>query len=157
MADEKKDEEMHGQTGEEHKDGEGHGFHGKHFGKDFHFNFKFDKLNNLKAMGKELRSFIHESISGGRVNVIMVRVQDEVLEDIDSLLSADIFKSRSEAAAFLIGKGLEATKELFGMVMEKTAKIEELRAEIRDVLGMTDKVEEEIPTPENEDKTAAEE
>ncbi|MDZ7815650.1 MAG: hypothetical protein U5N86_06510 [Planctomycetota bacterium] len=88
-------------------------------------------LTVLKNIGKEFRAFIRSTISSGRANVLMVRVEDETLSSIDALVEADLFRSRSEAAAFLISKGLDATTDIFTKVMEKTAQIENLRRDPR--------------------------
>lgn len=102
-------------------------------------------LKDLKSIGRDVKEFIRSTIASGRVNVLMVRVGDDVQESIDALVKNDLFRSRSEAAAFLIGKGLEATSDLFAKVKEKTAEIEKLRNDIRDILGVAP---EEQPEPE---------
>ncbi len=111
-----------------------------------HINIEGLKDINLKAIGRDVREFIRSTIASGRVNVLMVRVSDDLLESIDALVKSDLFRSRSEAAAFLLGKGVEATNDLFSKVKEKTAEIEKLRSEIRDILGVT-----EEPKPETEE------
>lgn len=108
---------------------------------DFKLNSEFFEqldLSALKNIGKEFRAFIRSTMSSGRANVLMVRVEDETVSSIDALVEADLFRSRSEAAAFLIAKGLDATTDIFTKVMEKTAQIENLRSEIRDILGVDD-------------------
>ncbi|UCH32292.1 MAG: hypothetical protein JSV05_02630 [Candidatus Bathyarchaeota archaeon] len=64
---------------------------------------------------------------GGRTNVVMTRLNDEDLKQIDGLVEVDAFKTRSEAAAFFIKEGLKARKDLFQKVMPTVDKIRELK------------------------------
>jgi hypothetical protein len=70
----------------------------------------------------------------GRSNVVMVRINDDALAYLDMLTEADITKSRSESAAYLINEGMKANQELFGRIREVTEKIETLKAQLRDVV-----------------------
>ncbi|MFY9570930.1 MAG: hypothetical protein WAV20_05990, partial [Blastocatellia bacterium] len=47
-----------------------------------------------------------ESALSARDHVVMVRVNDDSLRSLDALVQTGIFKSRSEAAAFLISEGV---------------------------------------------------
>ncbi len=66
-----------------------------------------------------------------RVNVVMVRVNDESLAYLDMLVEADVTRSRSESAAFLINEGIKANQELFNRIREITDQIAELKAQLR--------------------------
>lgn len=67
----------------------------------------------------------------GRDRVVMVRVNAECLAKIDQLVDAGIFKSRSESAAYLIARGIDADAVLFGKLAEKVAEINRLRGELK--------------------------
>lgn len=67
----------------------------------------------------------------GRGNVVMVRVNDETLEHLDMLVEAELARSRSEAAALLIGEGVKANQQLFGRIREITDQISALRDQLR--------------------------
>jgi len=71
----------------------------------------------------------------GRCNVVMTRLNDDDLEQIDSLVEVDVFKSRSEAAAFFIKEGMQARKDLFQKVMSTVEKIRELKEQAKKSLG----------------------
>jgi len=64
---------------------------------------------------------------GDRGNVIMTRLDDSDLKQIDALVEVEAFKSRSEAAAFFIKQGIQARKDLFEKVMPTVEKIRELK------------------------------
>ena len=49
----------------------------------------------------------------GRSNVVMTRLNDKDLEQIDALVEVEVFKSRSEAAAFFIKEGMQTRNDLF--------------------------------------------
>ena len=75
-----------------------------------------------KALGNALQD---------RGNVVMVRVNDDSLHYLDMLVEADITKSRSESAAFLINEGIKANETLFNKIREITDQISELKAQLR--------------------------
>lgn len=68
---------------------------------------------------------------GDRGNVVMTRLVDTDLKQIDALVEVEAFKSRSEAAAFFIKEGIQARKDLFGKVMPTVNKIRELKEQAK--------------------------
>ena len=76
----------------------------------------------LMRLGKEL---------GDRSNVVMTRLNDDDLKQIDALVEVDAFKSRSEATAFFIKEGMQARKDLFQKVMPTVEKIKELKEQAK--------------------------
>jgi hypothetical protein len=46
-------------------------------------------------------------------------------------VSAGVFRSRSEAAAFLVEEGIKAQSALFQRIQDKLTEIEKLRSELR--------------------------
>ncbi len=73
-----------------------------------------------------------ESALSARDHVVMVRVNDDSLHKLDALVQSGIFKSRSEAAAFLISEGVKAQEPLFDRIEEKIREITRLRSELKD-------------------------
>ncbi len=69
----------------------------------------------------------------GRGNVVMVRLSDDALAQIDQLVEATLFSSRSEATAYLIGAGIESQKELFDRLSTHTKEIRRLKEQLRKV------------------------
>jgi len=67
----------------------------------------------------------------GRSNVVMTRLNDENLKQIDALVEVEAFKSRSEAAAFFIKEGIQARKDLFQKVMPTVEKIRALKEQAK--------------------------
>jgi hypothetical protein len=78
--------------------------------------------NFVQALGDALQA---------RGNVVMVRVNDKALEHLDMLVEADVTKSRSESAAFLISAGVKANADLFSRIGAITQQISELREQLR--------------------------
>lgn len=70
-----------------------------------------------------------------RTNVVMVRVNDETLRYLDMLVEAEICKSRSESAAFLIAEGIKANTALYERISEVTQQIAELRRQLREIVS----------------------
>lgn len=66
-----------------------------------------------------------------RDTTALVRLSDASSDSIDTLVSAGIFKSRSEAASFLIDEGIKAQSSLFQQIQDKISEIEKLREELR--------------------------
>jgi hypothetical protein len=67
---------------------------------------------------------------------VMVRVNDDALKHLDMLVEADITKSRSESAAFLITEGVKDNQELFEKIGNITDQIAELRAQLRETVTL---------------------
>ena len=86
-------------------------------------------LSDVPELQNLLGRFVDKASSRG--NVVMARLTDEALARIDQLVEATIFSSRSEAAAFLIGVGIESQKELFDRLRAHTDQIRELKEQLR--------------------------
>ncbi len=61
----------------------------------------------------------------------MVRLGDAAVTALDQLVEAGLFGSRSEAAAFLLGAGIEAQRELFARVGRHSAEIKRIRQSLK--------------------------
>lgn len=75
-----------------------------------------------------------ESALAARDHVVMVRVNEDSLKSLDALVQSGIFKSRSEAAAFLISEGVKAQAALFERISQRIAEIERLRSELKGIV-----------------------
>ena len=71
----------------------------------------------------------------GRSNVVMTRLNDEDLRQIDALVEVEVFKSRSEATAFFIKEGIQSRKDLFQRVLPTVDKIRDLKDEAKRLLS----------------------
>ena len=80
-------------------------------------------------LGKALGSALQD-----RTNVVMVRVNSDSLDYLDMLVEADVTKSRSESAAFLINEGIKANQALFSKIREITDQIAYLKAQLRETV-----------------------
>jgi Arc/MetJ-type ribon-helix-helix transcriptional regulator len=76
-----------------------------------------------------------ESALSARDHVVMVRVNDDSLKRLDALVQSGIFKSRSEAAAFLISEGIRAQAPLFERISERISEIERLQSELKSIVN----------------------
>jgi Arc/MetJ-type ribon-helix-helix transcriptional regulator len=84
--------------------------------------------------GKALKDLLGQFNHGdGRGNVVMARIGDDALARIDQLVEADLFSSRSECAAFLIGAGIASQKELFDRLSAHSEEIRKLKEQLRQV------------------------
>ncbi len=66
-----------------------------------------------------------------RDSIVMTRVFDSDLRIVDALISLDIFKSRSEAVAFLVHEGILAKRELVDTILPAIDQIEEIKQRAR--------------------------
>lgn len=98
-----------------------------------------DTINEaIKQVEKQMGS-ISQALGSAlqdRANVVMVRVNDDSLRYLDVLVEADITKSRSESAAFLINEGIKANQGLFDKIGEITDQIAVLKAQLRESVKM---------------------
>jgi hypothetical protein len=66
-----------------------------------------------------------------RDSIVMTRVFDSDLRIVDALISLDIFKSRSEAVAYLVHEGILAKRELVDTILPAIDQIEEIKRKTR--------------------------
>ncbi len=85
-----------------------------------------EALKQVETFGQALSDALQ-----ARGNVVMVRVNDEALAHLDMLVDAEVTKSRSESAAFLIAEGIKANQALFEKISSITQQITELREQLR--------------------------
>jgi hypothetical protein len=74
------------------------------------------------------------SVMENRNNVVMVRVNDDALRHMDMLVEAEITKSRSESAAFLINEGVKSNSALYKKISSLTDQIVALRSQLREMV-----------------------
>jgi hypothetical protein len=86
-----------------------------------------EAIKQVEGLGKELGKALQD-----RANVVMVRVNNESLAYLDMLVEADVTKSRSESAAFLINEGIKVNGTLFNRIREITDQIAALKAQLRE-------------------------
>ncbi len=89
--------------------------------------------STLKGAWKQVENIgqtLGEALQG-RGNVVMVRVNDDTLAHLDMLVEAELARSRSEAAALLIGEGMKANLPLFERIRQITDQIAALRGQLR--------------------------
>ncbi len=86
---------------------------------------------SLSAIGRDISRTIERAIAAKDDYVIAVKISPATQEKVDQLVAAGIFKSRAEAAGFLIEEGIKTQTALFERVQQKLAEIERLRAELR--------------------------
>jgi Arc/MetJ-type ribon-helix-helix transcriptional regulator len=90
---------------------------------------------SLSAIGRDISRTIERAMSAKDEYVVAVKVSPEAQEKIDQLVAAGIFRSRAEAAGFLIDEGIKTQSALFERVQQKLAEIERLRAELRGLVN----------------------
>lgn len=87
-----------------------------------------------KSIGEAFKGVAH--IFKGRDYVVMVRVNAESLSKINQLVESGIFRSRSESAAYLIARGIQADHDLFSKLEQKLGEINKLREELHQMVGL---------------------
>jgi hypothetical protein len=90
---------------------------------------------SLSAIGRDISRTIERAMSAKDEYVVAVKVAPAAQEKIDQLVAAGIFRSRAEAAGFLIDEGIKTQAALFDRVQQKLAEIERLRAELRGMVN----------------------
>jgi len=89
---------------------------------------------SLTAIGRDISRTIERAMSAKDDYVVAVKVSADAQEKLDQLVQAGVFRSRAEAAAYLIDEGVKTQSALFDRVQQKLAEIERLRAELRDLV-----------------------
>jgi membrane peptidoglycan carboxypeptidase len=94
--------------------------------------------DTLNAMGREISRTIERTIAAKDDYVVAIKLSPQAQDKLEHLVRAEVFKTRAEAAAFLIDEGIKAQGSLFERVQDKTSEIERLRAELRGSLKTED-------------------
>ena len=90
---------------------------------------------SLSAIGRDISRTIERAISAKDDYVVAVKVSPEAQEKLEQLVQAGVFRSRAEAAAYLIDEGIKTQAALFDRVEQKLSEIERLRAELRGMIS----------------------
>src|SRR5215204_2347692 len=90
---------------------------------------------SLSAIGRDISRTIERAMSAKDDYVVAVKVSHEAQEKLEQLVQAGVFRSRAEAAAFLIDEGIKTQSALFDRVQQKLSEIERLRAELRGMIA----------------------
>jgi hypothetical protein len=90
---------------------------------------------SLSAIGRDISRTIERAISAKDDYVVAVKVSHDAQEKLEQLVQAGVFRSRAEAAAYLIDEGIKTQSALFDRVQQKLAEIERLRAELRGMVN----------------------
>ncbi len=90
---------------------------------------------SLSAIGRDISRTIERAISAKDDYVVAVKVSHEAQDKLEQLVQAGVFRSRAEAAAFLIDEGIKTQSALFDRVQQKLSEIERLRAELRGMIN----------------------
>jgi len=89
---------------------------------------------SLSAIGRDISRTIEKAISAKDDYVVAVKISPEAQDKLEQLVQAGVFRSRAEAAGFLIDEGIKTQAPLFDRVRTKLAEIERLRAELRGLI-----------------------
>ncbi|MEM3714921.1 MAG: hypothetical protein QW128_08105 [Thermoprotei archaeon] len=91
-------------------------------------------IRSLPDVGKIINDAMEiakRSIEEATTVISSVRIPESDARIIDELVNAGLFRSRNEALAFFVHKGIESSKELLDKVNERVTRIKELQDEIR--------------------------
>ena len=90
---------------------------------------------SLSAIGRDISRTIEKAISAKDDYVVAVKISPEAQDKLEQLVQAGVFRSRAEAAGFLIDEGIRTQSALFERVRQKLGEIERLRAELRGMVA----------------------
>jgi hypothetical protein len=90
---------------------------------------------SLSAIGRDISRTIEKAISAKDDYVVAVKISPEAQDKLEQLVQAGVFRSRAEAAGFLIDEGIKTQAALFDRVRQKLAEIERLRSELRSLIA----------------------
>ena len=90
---------------------------------------------SLASIGRDISRTVERALAAKDDYVVAVKVSHEAQERLEQLVQAGVFRTRADAAAFLIDEGIKAQHELFDRVSLKLSEIERLRAELRGMIA----------------------
>lgn len=83
------------------------------------------------CVAPNLASSMSELRQAARDQVVMVRVDEQVSQELDSWVETDVAKSRSEAAALFIREGLEVRRSELDQLKETLEDVSKAKEELR--------------------------
>lgn len=83
------------------------------------------------CVAPNLASSMSELRQAARDQVVMVRVDEQVSQELDSWVETDVAKSRSEAAALFIREGLEVRRSELDQLKETLEGVSKAKEELR--------------------------
>ena len=89
---------------------------------------------SLASIGRDISRTVERALAAKDDYVVAVKVSHDAQERLEQLVQAGVFRSRADAAAFLIDEGIKAQAPLFERVALKLSEIERLRAELRGMI-----------------------
>ena len=92
---------------------------------------KWHRGHPLRAIGQKFKGALYN----GHLN--HVKVSSDAQDKLTTLVDAGVFRSKAEAAAYLIERGIRAEAKLFDVVRQKLTEIERIELELRDLVGKT--------------------
>ncbi len=92
---------------------------------------KWHRPHPLRALGQRFKG----ALSNGHLN--HVKISPDAQDKLTTLVRAGVFRSKAEAAAYLIERGISAETKLFDIVHQKLTEIERIELELRDLVGKT--------------------
>ena len=93
---------------------------------------------SLASIGRDISRTVERALAAKDDYVVAVKVSHEAQDRLEQLVQAGVFRSRADAAAFLIDEGIKAQAPLFERVSLKLSEIERLRAELRGMIAKTE-------------------
>jgi hypothetical protein len=90
---------------------------------------------SLASIGRDISRTVERALSAKDDYVVAVKLSHDAQDKLEQLVQAGVFRSRAEAAAFLIDEGIKAQAPLFDRVSQKLSEIERLRAELRGMIN----------------------
>ena len=89
-----------------------------------------------EELGSEIARTAEKLVEDARVIhrqlVVSVRLDDESVRRVEQLVEAGLFRTRSEAVAFLTRSGITARHDLFQKIDAKVGEIQRLRDELKE-------------------------
>jgi hypothetical protein len=89
---------------------------------------KWHRGHPLRAIGQKFKGALYN----GQLN--HVKVSTEAQDKLATLVNAGVFRSKAEAAAYLIERGIRAEAKLFDVVRQKLIEIERIELELRNLV-----------------------
>ena len=90
---------------------------------------------SLASIGRDISRTVERALSAKDDYVVAVKVSHDAQERLEQLVQAGVFRSRAEAAAYLIDEGIRSQSALFERVQQKLTEIERLRSELRGMIN----------------------
>ena len=92
----------------------------------------------IACVVSEVGDHVEESLNKAvefKKKTVLIKLSDDLMEAVDKLVESGLYRSRTDAALFLMNSGLKSESELFDQIEDRIERIGRIREEMKEIVG----------------------